>query len=183
MAPKITIIIGMIGLAIIISASISQEAYAQFRAPTTTITTTTTTEQGEMCSKTLHGVVIFVSEDCTNPIPIISGSMLPDFRIGGYATLNFSVPFEEIEEGDIIVFDCTEETGKNMMHRVTDVDKYDDGSRAVETVGDANDGEQFECEKKISVDEYIGKIIDEESISYKEAFMEKEETTTRSLIL
>lgn len=117
-----------------------------------------------------NGKVLYMSEDGTNPIPIISESMMPHFEVGEYAILNFTIPFEEVEEEDIIIFDCMEETGRYMMHRVTDVDEYEDGSRAVETTGDNNNGEQFDCEKKISQKEYVGKIIVEESVSYMEAF-------------
>jgi signal peptidase I len=120
--------------------------------------------------KETSGGTTYVSEDGTNPIPIISKSMLPHFQVGEYAIMNFTIPFESIEEGDIIVFDCNEETDNNIMHRVIEVKEYEDGSTALETVGDYNDGEQFNCEKKISHEEYIGKIIQEESISYVEAF-------------
>lgn len=88
---------------------------------------------------------------------IISESMLPVMEVGQTAIMNKSVDFMDLEVDDIIVFQC-DDIDKLVTHRVINVDDFEDGSRAVATQGDNNDG-QLECEEKIQDYRYVGKVI------------------------
>ena len=115
-------------------------------------------------------------------IQIISGSMLPDYKIGEYVTLNTTIPFESIQEGDVIVFSLdpegkeeleqilqTTDTADMIMHRVIDID-FDEDDNDVEimtvtTQGDNNDSVIENVEEDITKAQYVGKIVEEASVA------------------
>src|SRR5215212_2809004 len=124
--------------------------------------------------------VSFTSEDLaqglgpkaptTQKIDITSESMLPYYVVGEHATLDYSVPFESIQEGDVIAFIPDPEEIKQhlpsfhsdlIMHRVVDVDTYEDNTRTLTTQGDYNDIVIEGVEEDITVEQYVGKIVED----------------------
>lgn len=105
-------------------------------------------------------------------VAIISGSMLPNYQIGEYVTLDYTFPYENLTEGDVIAFrpdpkevQKAEESGvigeftsDLIMHRVVDVD--DSG---LTTKGDANNHSIEGLEEDIGPDMYVGKVVESES--------------------
>lgn len=84
-------------------------------------------------------------------ITVISCSMYPDYNIGDVVFIR-GVELDEIEEGDVIVFDRGEDAeGTPVIHRVIGVhDGY------VETMGDNSD-QQLPFEKEITEDRIYGR--------------------------
>jgi signal peptidase I len=102
---------------------------------------------------------------------VSSGSMLPLYKIGEYVTIDSSVPFESIQIGDVIAFKPDKDVNCDIglmcdfvMHRVIEVQEFEDGSRQLITKGDANDNVIEGVEDDINHDEYIGKAMETESI-------------------
>lgn len=84
---------------------------------------------------------------------VLSGSMEPTLRVGGM-TICRSVPKEEIEIGDIIVFNNPE--GEMVTHRVVDVE-VEEGNTCYQTKGDAN--EDPDPDRVTIVGDKVDKVI------------------------
>ena len=111
-----------------------------------------------------------------NPFYVVaSGSMIPVleiydvlvvqgncFDLGGILDyedcIRFSwyTPFEDIEVGDIIVFDRPKDHNRVIVHRVASI--ISDDPKTIRTQGDANPGSIPGTDFPITEEEYIGKV-------------------------
>jgi signal peptidase I len=138
----IVAIIGMVAV-----GNVASVAYGQFAPTDAGGTTYTNADIAAGKSDHLFKIVEF---------EVMSESMLPTLQVGQRGLYNQSVAFADLQENDIIVFDCD---GLNVSHRIVNIKDFEDGSRAVETKGDNNTG-QLDCENKIPESRYIAKVID-----------------------
>ena len=65
-------------------------------------------------------------------------------------------PFEDIEVGDIIVFDRPSDHNRVIVHRVASI--LDDDPKTIRTKGDANPGSIPGTDFPITEEEYLGKV-------------------------
>ena len=65
---------------------------------------------------------------------VVSGSMEPNLYAGDIVFVNTNVEFEDVEIGDVIIFQYED---MNVIHRVVD-EAMIDGERHLKTKGDAN---------------------------------------------
>lgn len=94
---------------------------------------------------------------------VVSGSMEPSLYAGDMVFVNSNVDFEDVQIGDVIIFQYEE---KNIIHRVVD-EAMIDGERHLKTKGDANareDGylttESNYCGKALFHIDKIGYAVD-----------------------
>ena len=95
--------------------------------------------------------VIFVSLQVafgfgSNPFYVVaSGSMIPELQVHDIIVVQGNIPFEDIEIGDIIVFNRPSDHNKVIVHRVVTI--LDDDPKTLRTKGDnkywINSGHRF----------------------------------------
>ena len=92
-----------------------------------------------------------------NPFYVVaSGSMVPALEVYDVLIVQGHEPFEEIEVGDIIVFNRPSDHNRVIVHRVESV--LDDDPRTLRTKGDANPSSIPGTDFPITTEEYIGKV-------------------------
>ena len=92
-----------------------------------------------------------------NPFYVVaSGSMIPVLEVYDVLIVSGHEPFEEIEIGDIIVFDRPSDHNRVIVHRVVSI--ISDDPKTIRTQGDANSGSIPGTDYPISEEEYIGKV-------------------------
>lgn len=92
-----------------------------------------------------------------NPFYVVaSGSMIPVLEVYDIIIIQGHVPFEEINIGDIIVFDRPSDHNRVIVHRVVSI--IDDNPKTIRTQGDANPGSIPGTDFPITEEEYIGKV-------------------------
>ena len=92
-----------------------------------------------------------------NPFYVVaSGSMIPVLQVHDVLIVQGHVPFEEIEVGDIIVFDRPSDHNRVIVHRVDSIMVED--PKTIKTKGDANPGSIPGTDFPITEEEYIGKV-------------------------
>ena len=92
-----------------------------------------------------------------NPFYVVaSGSMVPVLQVHDVLIVQGHVPFEEIEVGDIIVFDRPSDHNRVIVHRVDSIMVED--PKTIKTKGDANPGSIPGTDFPITEEEYIGKV-------------------------
>lgn len=92
-----------------------------------------------------------------NPFYVVSsGSMIPALQVYDIIVVRGNAPFEQVEVGDIIVFDRPSDHDRVIVHRVAAV--TDDDPYTVRTQGDANPGPIPGTDYPITADEYIGTV-------------------------
>ena len=92
-----------------------------------------------------------------NPFYVVaSGSMIPVLKVYDVLIVSGHEPFEEIEIGDIIVFDRPSDHNRVIVHRVVSIISED--PKTIRTQGDANSGSIPGTDYPISEEEYIGKV-------------------------
>ena len=92
-----------------------------------------------------------------NPFYVVaSGSMVPVLKVYDVLIVSGHEPFEEIEVGDIIVFDRPSDHNRVIVHRVVSIISED--PKTIRTQGDANSGSIPGTDYPISEEEYIGKV-------------------------
>ena len=93
----------------------------------------------------------------TNPFYVVaSGSMVPVLEKYDVLIVQGHEPFEDIEIGDIIVFDRPSDHNKVIVHRVVSI--IDDDPKTIRTQGDANSESIPGTDFPITEKEYIGKV-------------------------
>ncbi len=98
--------------------------------------------------------VVFGTE---NPFYVAaSGSMIPEFQVYDVLIVQAHVPFEDVEIGDIIVFDRPSGHDRVIVHRVVSI--TDDDPRTLRTKGDNNVASITGTDFPITEKEYIGKV-------------------------
>jgi signal peptidase len=93
-----------------------------------------------------------------NPFYVVaSGSMIPVLEVYDVLIVQGHEPFEDIEVGDIIVFNRPSDHNRVIVHRVASI--IDDEPKTVRTKGDANPASIPGTDFPITEEEYIGKVI------------------------
>jgi signal peptidase len=92
-----------------------------------------------------------------NPFYVVaSGSMIPALEVYDVLVVQGHEPFEEIQIGDIIVFDRPSDHNRVIVHRVVSI--IDDEPKTIRTQGDANPASIPGTDFPITEEEYIGKV-------------------------
>jgi signal peptidase len=92
-----------------------------------------------------------------NPFYVVaSGSMIPVLEVYDVLIVSGHEPFEDIEIGDIIVFNRPSDHNRVIVHRVASI--MDDDPKTIRTKGDANPGSIPGTDFPITQEEYIGKV-------------------------
>ena len=92
-----------------------------------------------------------------NPFYVVaSGSMIPVLEVYDVIIIQGHVPFEEIEIGNIIVFNRPSDHDRVIVHRVVSI--TDDNPKTIRTQGDANNASIPGTDYPITEEEYIGKV-------------------------
>ncbi len=93
-----------------------------------------------------------------NPFYVVaSGSMIPELEIYDVLIVQGHEPFEDIETGNIIVFNRPSDHNRVIVHRVVSI--IDDEPKTVRTKGDANPASIPGTDFPITEEEYIGKVV------------------------
>ena len=87
---------------------------------------------------------------------VVSGSMIPVLQVYDIIVIQGHDPFEEVEIGDIIVFDRPSDHNRVLVHRVVSITNED--PKTIRTQGDANPGSIPGTDFPITEEEYIGKV-------------------------
>ena len=99
--------------------------------------------------------VVFGTE---NPFYVVaSGSMIPVLEVYDVLIVQGHDPFEEVEIGDIIVFNRPSDHNRVIVHRVVSI--IDENPKIIRTQGDANPASIPGTDFPISEEEYIGKVV------------------------
>ena len=92
-----------------------------------------------------------------NPFYVVaSGSMIPALQIDDVLIIQGHVLFEDVQIGDIIVFDKPSGHDKVIVHRVVSI--IDEDPRTLRTKGDNNVRSSQGTDFPITEKEYIGKV-------------------------
>ena len=92
-----------------------------------------------------------------NPFYVVaSGSMIPALEVYDIIVIQGHQPFEEVEVGDIIVFDRPSDHNRVIVHRVESILSED--PLTIRTQGDANPSFIRGTDYPITEEEYIGKV-------------------------
>ena len=92
-----------------------------------------------------------------NPFYVVaSGSMIPVLEVYDVLVVQGHEPFEEIEIGDIIVFNRPSDHNRVIVHRVVSI--IDDDPKTIWTQRDANPASIPGTDFPITEEEYIGKV-------------------------
>ena len=93
-----------------------------------------------------------------NPFYVVaSGSMIPELEVYDVLIVQGHEPFEDIEKGDIIVFNRPSDHDRVIVHRVVSV--IDSEPKTLRTKGDANPASIPGSDFPITEKEYIGKVV------------------------
>lgn len=103
-------------------------------------------------------LVLLVAFGTSNPFYVVaSGSMIPELLVYDVLIVQGHEPFEDIEIGDIIVFNRPSDHDRVIVHRVASI--IDDNPKTLRTKGDANPASIPGTDFPITEEEYIGKVI------------------------
>ena len=92
-----------------------------------------------------------------NPFYVVaSGSMIPVLEVYDVLIVQGHEPFEDIQVGDIIVFNRPSDHDRVIVHRVASI--IDDNPKTIRTKGDANPASIPGTDFPITQEEYIGKV-------------------------
>jgi len=92
-----------------------------------------------------------------NPFYVVaSGSMIPVLEVYDVIIIQGHIPFEEVEIGNIIVFNRPSDHDRVIVHRVVSI--IDDNPKTIRTQGDANNASIPGTDFPITEEEYIGKV-------------------------
>ncbi len=92
-----------------------------------------------------------------NPFYVVaSGSMIPVLEVYDVLVVQGHEPFEDIEIGDIIVFNRPSDHDRVIVHRVASI--IDENPKTIRTKGDANPASIPGTDFPITEEEYIGKV-------------------------
>ncbi len=92
-----------------------------------------------------------------NPFYVVaSGSMIPELQVYDVLVVQGHVPFEDIEIGDIIVFNRPTGHDRVIVHRVAAI--LDDSPKTIRTKGDNNVASIPGTDFPITEKDYIGKV-------------------------
>ncbi|MCJ8305909.1 MAG: signal peptidase I [Nitrosopumilus sp.] len=93
-----------------------------------------------------------------NPFYVVaSGSMVPELLVYDVLVVQGHEPFEDIEIGDIIVFNRPSDHNRVIVHRVVSI--INDDPKTIRTQGDSNPASIPGTDFPITEEEYIGKVV------------------------
>lgn len=93
-----------------------------------------------------------------NPFYVVaSGSMTPELQVYDVIIVQGHDSFEELEIGDIIVFNRPSDHSRVIVHRVVSI--IDDDPKTLRTKGDSNPGSIPGTDFPVTQEEYIGKVL------------------------
>ena len=93
-----------------------------------------------------------------NPFYVVaSGSMIPELQVYDVLIVQGHEPFEDLEIGDIIVFNRPSDHNRVIVHRVVSI--INDDPIILRTKGDANPASIPGTDFPITEEEYIGKVV------------------------
>jgi len=93
-----------------------------------------------------------------NPFYVVaSGSMIPELKVYDVLIVQGHEPFEDVETGDIIVFNRPSDHDRVIVHRVVSI--MNDDPKTLRTKGDANPASIPGTDFPITEEEYIGKVV------------------------
>ena len=93
-----------------------------------------------------------------NPFYVVSsGSMIPELEVYDVLVVQGNDPFEEVEIGDIIVFNRPAGHDRVIVHRVASIIEED--PLTIRTKGDANPASIPGTDFPITEEEYIGQVV------------------------
>ncbi len=93
-----------------------------------------------------------------NPFYVVSsGSMVPHLMVYDVIVVQGNDPFEQVQVGDVIVFDRPSDHNRVIVHRVVAI--LDDDPYTVRTQGDANPAAIPGTDFPITAKEYIGTVV------------------------
>jgi len=93
----------------------------------------------------------------TNPFYVVSsGSMIPAIQVHDVLVVSAHKPFEEVQVGDIIVFNRPVGEDRVIVHRVASI--IDEDPRTIRTKGDANPASIPGTDFPITEEEYLGHV-------------------------
>ena len=93
-----------------------------------------------------------------NPFYVVaSGSMIPELQVYDVLIVQGHELFEDIEIGDIIVFNRPSDHNRVIVHRVVSI--IDENPKTIRTQGDANPASIPGTDFPITAEEYIGKVV------------------------
>lgn len=92
-----------------------------------------------------------------NPFYVVSsGSMIPELQVFDVLVVNGNEPFEEVQIGDVIVFNRPSGQDRVIVHRVASI--IDENPLTIRTKGDANPASIPGTDFPITAEEYIGQV-------------------------
>ena len=92
-----------------------------------------------------------------NPFYVVaSGSMIPALQVYDIIVIQGHQPFQEVQVGDIIVFDRPSDHNRVIVHRVESI--LNEDPKTIRTQGDANPSWIRGTDYPITEEEYIGKV-------------------------
>jgi signal peptidase len=104
------------------------------------------------------GVSLWAYFGTENPFYVVaSGSMIPELQVYDLLIIQAHIPIEDIQIGDIIVFDRPSGHDRVIVHRVVSI--MDDEPRTLRTKGDNNMASIPGTDFPITDKEYIGKVV------------------------
>lgn len=93
-----------------------------------------------------------------NPFYVVSsGSMIPELQVFDVLVVQGNDPFEEVEVGDVIVFNRPAGYDRVIVHRVASIIEED--PLTIRTKGDANPASIPGTDFPITEEEYIGQVV------------------------
>ena len=104
------------------------------------------------------GIFSIVDTEYVSLYKVSTGSMRPALDVNDMVWLDKKVPFDDLQVGDIIVFERPEGESRVIISRIIDVN-YDGIQRTITTQGDANPSSIPGTNFPITKDNFIGKVI------------------------
>jgi signal peptidase len=98
--------------------------------------------------------ILFLGSDTA--YVIASESMIPELLVYDVAIVDKNFSFDDVEIGNIIVFNRPSDHDRVILHRVVSI--IDDNPTTLRTKGDANPGSIPGTDSPITKEEYIGKV-------------------------
>ena len=106
-------------------------------------------------------IVIFslIDAEYVSFYKVSTGSMSPAFNVGDIVLLDKKIAFDDLQVGDVIVFERPEGKSRIIISRIIDID-YTENQKIITTKGDANPSSIPGTNFQIIKDNLIGKVIE-----------------------
>jgi len=123
-----------------------------------------------------YGIIVVVTSE-SDPFTIVTGISMQPTILPGTIALISNVPFDQLKQGDVIVFEpqvateqpCESSPGTSLMtdvavpcyviHRIVKIQTENNGERIVTTKGDNNPGPITDIDTNVTRSRYIGEVV------------------------